>query len=270
MVLPNTAASKAGIRPGDRILTADGVDVSTGSMSRGPWRRIQKKKWNEVIEANGSVTWTLQVETAGTNEIRTLVLRLPTPAPRWGSTVWRVPEDRIPIVVPEPGPLARRAEEILNNGIWVILRRSYLKGFSLPTDATHPNFLCYQWTVWSGSIAHRMYVSRQRDRTDIIFEVISHVDAPFFSNFSPAVTPEESLSSATTVLATDSRTYLTSPSGVLEAAWRLPRSNKQEAIPLGLASEGFQAEVDFWLTKVGKVSSLWPLGVIDGASPATK
>jgi hypothetical protein len=268
MVLPNTAASKAGVRPGDRIVTADGEETASGSSALRKWRGIQKKKWAEVEEGKGGVLWTLQVEVAGTWEMRTVTLRLPTPAPHWGSTVWRAPEGRTPVLVPEPGPFAERAQQVLNNGIWMILRTSYVNGFKLPVDAAHPNFLCYQWTLWSGSTGHRIYVSQQRGRTDIILEAITKDNSSsFFSGITPAATPDQTLSSATTALATDSRTYLTSPSGVLEKAWRLPRSNQQEEIPLGLASVGFQAEVDFWLTKVGKASPLWPLGVIDN-SPA--
>ena len=268
VVLPNTAASKAGVRPGDRIVTAEGEETESWSFSLSKWRGIQKRKWAEVEAGKSGVSWTLQVETAGTWAMRTLTLQLPTPAPHWGSTLWRVPEDRSPVAVPEPGPLAERAQQVINNGIWMLLRGSYVRGFRLPTDATHPHFLCYQWTLWSGSTGHRIYVSRQRGRTDIILEVIYAENRSFFSRLAPAIVPERNLASATTVFASDSRTYLTSPSGVLEMAWRLPRSNRQEEIPPGLARAGFEAEVDFWLTKVGKVSPLWPLGVI-GSSPDT-
>ena len=263
MVLPNTAASKAGVRPGDRIVVADGEETGSWTSALRKWRGIQKKKWAEVEEGKGGVIWTLQVETAGTLAMRTVTLQLPTPAPHWGSTVWRAPADRRTVVVTEPGPLAERAQQVLNNGIWMVLRASYVNGFKLPVDAAHPHFLCYQWTLWSGSTGHRMYVSQQRGRTDIILEAIAKDNSSsIFSGITPAATPDQTLSSATTALAIDSRTYLTSPSGVLEMAWRLPRSNHQEEIPRGLASAGFEAEVDFWLTKVGKVSSLWPLGVI--------
>ena len=266
VVLPNTAASKAGVRPGDRILTADGLPTASESSSLRNWRDLQKKKWLEVASGKSGVIWTLRVETAATLERRTLTLQLPTPAPHWGSTVWRAPEDRIPVVVPEPGPLAERAQQVLNNGIWMLLRGSYVQGFKLPIDAAHPYFLCYQWTLWSGSIGHRIYVSRQRGRTDIIFEVIYKENTPFFASLAPTTVPERNLASATTVFAIDSRSYLTSPSGELELAWRLPRSNHQQEIPLEAARAGFEAEVDFWLTKVGKVSPLWPLGVI-GSPP---
>lgn len=270
MVLPNTAASKAGVRPGDRIVTADGEETGSWTSSLRKWRGIQKKKWAAVEEGKGGVPWILQVETAGTWEMRTITLQLPTPAPHWGSTVWRAPEGRTPAVVLEPGPLAERAQQILDNGIWMVLRASYVNGFKLPVDAAHPHFLCYQWTLWSGSTGHRMYVSQQRGRTDIILEAIDKDNsASIFSGTTPAATPDQTLSSATTALAVDSRTYLTSPSGVLEKAWRLPRSNRQEEIPPGVASAGFAAEVDFWLTKVGKVSSLWPLGVITNSPDAS-
>ncbi len=270
VVLPNTAASKAGVRPGDRILTADSLPTASGASSLNHWRDLQKKKWTEVASGKSGVTWTLQVETAGTLEKRMLTLQLPTPAPHWGSMVWRVPEDRIPVVVPEPGPLAERAQQVLNNGIWMLLRGSYVKGFRLPIDAAHPSFLCHQWTLWSGSIGHRIYVSRQRGRTDIIFEVIDKENTPFFASLAPVTVPERNLASATTVFAIDSRSYLTSPSGELEIAWRLPRNNQQQEIPLEAARAGFEAEMDFWLKKVGKVSPRWPLGVLESGADAPR
>ncbi len=267
VVLPNTAASKADLRPGDRILAADGKSTAAGSMSATKWRGLQEEKWREVTSGKPDVVWTLTVETAGSKAIRTLTLQLPTPAPHWGASNWRPPVGRAPAVVREAGPLAQRAHDILDHGVWMILRQSYVRGFQLPTDAAHPHFLCYEWTLWDDSVGHRMYVSQQRGRTDIVFEVIYRQTGGLLSFLRPVKTPEQNLASATTLHAVDSAAYLTSPSGVLEAAWRIPYpTNNQKEIPLRAASAGFQAEVDFWLRRVTKTSGLWPFGLVDASA----
>jgi hypothetical protein len=259
VVLPNTAGSRAGLRPGDRILKADGKLTASGSSTLATWRELQEEKWQELATGEAKASWNLLVETAGTGELRTLELRLPTPAPHWGSGVWQAPRERAPVTVPEAGILAERAAEVLNNGIWVLLRGSYVRGFRLPVDAAHPNFLCYQWTLWRESVGHRMYVSQQRGRTDIIFEVIAREGGALFSRDVPGAYPDRNFTSATTVFAIDATAYLTSPSGALETAWRLPRNNRQQEIPTEAARAGFEREVEFWTKRVGKSPGLWPL-----------
>ncbi len=266
-LLPNTAATKAGLRPGDRIISSDGQSTAGSVFSSSKWRRIQEKKWAEVAAGKKNVTWTLEVETAGTKERRTLKLVVPTPSPHWGASVWSAPEDRRPATVPETGPLAERAKQVLDNGIWILLRASYVRGFDLPISAQQPYFLAYEWMLLGGGGAHFIYVSQQRGRTDIILEVISKHGAMQVSTVAPAAATG-TLASPTTVFAVASRSYLTSPSGALEKAWLLPRGGKQCEIPLEEAREEFQAEMDFWLTKVGKVSPRLPLDLIAKRSAA--
>jgi hypothetical protein len=260
VVLPNTAASRAGLEPGDRIVSSDGAPAASGSFSLKKWRRIQESKWAAVARGDSDVTWTLVVESATTQKRRTLHLRIPTPPPRWGDAVWRTP-NRPPASVTEPGPLADRARLVLDNGIHVLLRRSYLNGLQLPVDATQPYFLCHQWTLWSGSAGHRIYVSQQRGRTDIILEAISAEAAATFSENAATATPGRPISSPTTIFARESRVYLTSPSGALERAWALPRGRPQQEIPHDLARAEFQRELDFWLNKTTTASPRWPLTV---------
>jgi hypothetical protein len=263
-VIPNTAASKAGLRPGDRIVLADNMPTGGSSRALREWQRLQKRKWAEIETGATRVTWTLVAESLWAPEDSRLVrLELPTPPPHWGATVWQAPRDRKSVTVPEPGPLAARAEEILNNGIWMILRETYQKGLDLPTDTANPMFLCFQWTLWDARGGHRMWVSRQRGRTDIIFEVITRSNNQgLFGASTPSRTPDHSLASAVTTLATRGVAYLTSPSGRLEKAVKL---GQEEELPLGAASVGFHAEMDFWLSQVGKTSPLWPLGVIESS-----
>jgi hypothetical protein len=145
----------------------------------------------------------------------------------------------------------------------MILRETYQKAFRLPTDATNPSFLCYQWTLWDAAGGHRMLVSRQRGQTDIIFELITRANnSPQDGGNTPSRSPDDTLGTATTTLATRAKAYLTSPSGRLEKAMELGR---REELPLGEASAGFHAELDFWLNRVGKTSPLWPLGILKPA-----
>ncbi|ATC65275.1 hypothetical protein CMV30_15695 [Nibricoccus aquaticus] len=267
VVLPNTAASRAGLEPGDRIVSSDGAPTASGSFSLKKWRRIQETKWAAVARGENDVTWTLVVESATTQKRRTLHLRIPTPPPRWGDTVWRAP-DRRPALIPEPGPLADRARLILDHGIHVLLRRSYLNGLQLPVDANQPYFLCHQWTLWSDSVGHRIYVSQQRGRTDIILEAISAEASADLSANAATATPGRPISSPTTIFARESRVYLTSPSGALERAWALPRGRPQQEIPHDLARPEFQRELDFWLNQTTTSSPRWPLTVNADHTPA--
>jgi hypothetical protein len=260
VLLPNTAATKAGMRPGDRIVTSDGASTASTFFSSSKWRGIQEKKWAEVAAGKQNVTWTLEVESGDTGARRTLKLVIPTPAPHWGSSVWQAPEDRQPAKIAEPGPLAERAKLVLDNGIWILLRESYVRGFDLRADPGQIYLLYYQWTQWEGAKGHRIYVSQRRGRTDIILEAISREFSRSQSSAAaPSGSPTRSLASATTVFASASQAYLTSPSGALEKAWLLPN---QREIPVEDARDGFRAEIDFWLTRVGKVSPRWPLGLL--------
>ncbi|RXK52805.1 hypothetical protein ESB00_13875 [Oleiharenicola lentus] len=265
MVLPNTAASKAGLRPGDRIVLADNMPTGSHSRALREWQRLQKKKWAEIESGATGILWTLVVESVwAKGDTRFVRLELPTAAPHWGATIWQTPPDRKPVRVPEPGPLATRAEEILNNGIWMILRETYQKGFDLPTDAANPSFLCFQWTLWDERGGHRMWVSRQRGRTDIIIEaIVRSNNQSVFGGTTPSRTPDQTLASVVTTLATSGVAYLTSPSGRLEKAVKL---GQETELPIDAATAGFHAEMDFWLNQVGKTSPLWPLGVIEPAT----
>jgi hypothetical protein len=260
VVLPNTAASKAGLRPGDRIVASDGASTACDSSALREWRTIQKRKWSDVATGIAGATWKLQVESAGTAELRMINLELPTPPPHWGSSKWRAPQDRTPLVISENGVLTARAEQVFNNGIWTLLRESYTRGLQLPTDATKPYFLCYQWTLWEDSVGHRIYVSQQRGRIDIILEAIQQEQRGFFSRQAAKKSPDRNLSSETTVFAVRGQAYLTSPSGELLRAHTL---SGQKEISLEAARPGFEAELRFWLTKVGKRSALWPLEIMD-------
>ncbi len=262
VLLPNTAATKAGLRPGDRIVSSDGKSTASLIFSPKKWRETQDKKWKDVAAGDRHVTWTLEVEGAGTTDVRKVVLVVPTPSPHWGATTWQEPEDRKPATVTETGPLAERAKSILDNGLWILLRASYVRAFNFPINEADPFFLCYQWTQWDGPAGHRIYVSQVRGHTDIIFEAISREMTTSDSKAAPNGSPTRALASATTVFAVDSRAFLTTPSGELVKAWRIATPTRQFEISAAEAQEEFEREKDFWLTRIGKVSPRWPLGLL--------
>ena len=89
----------------------------------------------------------------------------------------------------------------------------------------------FQWSVGAG---RTFVVSQVRGHTDIILQ--------------------------------DGRTYyLTSPAAQLERAVRnerVPQLDPWREIRLSEAEAAFRTEVDFWLSRVGKVSERWPLELI--------
>jgi len=198
------------------------------------------------------------VEDIGTGESRTVTLRLPTPAPRWGGPVWHAPEGRSAAPVTETGPLAQRAQEILDHGIWMILRGSYAKGFGLVAPGVDPGTVGYQWTLWDEQGGHRMLVTQQRGPTEIVLEFIARPNQRIGGDLTPTSSPDPTLASERTVLGAKAWAYYTSPSGELRAALRLGR--KEFLVPAE-ARSGFEAELDFWLHRVGKVSERWPLEI---------
>lgn len=233
-IVPNTAASKAGLKPGERIVRSDGQSTTSSVFSTSKWRRLQQKKWAEVTAGKKSVTWTLEVEAVGSTETRTVKLIVPTAPPRWGATTWQKPEGRTPAVT-EPGPLAEFARNVLDNGLWQVdWGNANLLGFA---RADENKFLGYGWSLGNLEIGeHRVLVSQQRGRTDVIF--VSR-------------TKEHGTS-----------TFFTSPSGALEKTWGRPLRGKWGELPLEEGRIAFQAEMDFWLTRVGKVTGRWPFELI--------
>ncbi|HUR58435.1 MAG TPA: hypothetical protein VM029_12035 [Opitutaceae bacterium] len=245
-IVPNTAAARAGLRPGELILKSEGQATTGGAFSTGKfgqWSKTQKKKWEEVAAGKKNVTWMLEVQNPITRAIRTVKLIVPTPPPHWGASLWRAPEGRVPATVPEPGPLAERARAVLDNGIWISLDWALrsLFGKELP-PGVEPT--AYEWHLENEKTGrHQVYVTQFRGRTDIVL-----------ATWSPATGP---------------RFYLTSPSGVLEKAWRWQRpkgsmSYTMVEVPLAEAGAGFAHELDLWSTKVGKVSARWPFELKPG------
>ncbi len=249
-VVPNTAADKAGLKPGERILKSDGQSLVTGLLSSvqlKKWRLTEKRKWEEVAAGKKDVTWTLEVQAQGTKVIRTVKLVVPSPPPHWGASIWQAPQGRTPATVAENGPLTERSRTILDHGVASLLRERYtqllgldfkngLRGDAL--SGREPTG--YEWHLGDGRREgmHEIVVTQFRGRTDVFF----HTRSP----------------------ATGLRFYLTSPSGALEKAWLVPPQGKQYEMPLAEARVGFEHELDFWTTKVVRGIGHWPFEVKSG------
>ncbi len=241
-VLPNTAAARAGLQPGERILKAEGRST-VGSLfvtgNLGQWGKTQKKKWAEVAAGKKNVALTLEVESPVTKAVRTVKLVVPTPPPHWGSAVWQKPEGRSPARVEETGPLAERCRELIDHGIWGMVACGLVAprileiyfGRKIPPDEVPTG---YEWHVgnWSEG-SHQMMVTQFRGRTEILL----HANK-----------------------ARDYRVYLTSPSGVLAKAWQWGRGKPFE-LSAEEARAGFEHEVDLWANQIVRGTGRWPFEV---------
>ena len=240
-VVPNTAAARAGLQPGERILKSEGkstVGSPFSSGKSGQWYKTQKKKWSEVAAGKTNVTWMLEVETPTTKAVRTVKLVVPTPPPHWGASIWRRPEGRNPSTVTETGPLAGRARDVLDNGILTWVHDGFFQSFLGESVSLGSEPTGYEWRIGGRREGeHRIFVTQFRGRTDVVLDVGAY--------------------------ATGRWVYLTSPSGALERAWRFTRKQKGE-IPLEAARAGFEHELDLWTTKVQTVSGRWPFELKPG------
>jgi hypothetical protein len=224
-VFPNTAAAKAGLRPGDSVQKIDGKSVGLATILSVGFKpqKLQERLWAELARGKKSVTLTMEVRAPQATESRTVTLVLPSPPPHWGSEKWSAPEGRTPAVVKEPGPLAALAREVLDNGIWT-------GGFTQEG---------YEWRIVQPAMGRRISVTQQNGKTEITLERRSGE--------------------------TGESRFLTSPSGALESGWGdPPKKQKQKKIPDEELRAQFEVELDFWLHKVGRVTGRWPFEALSG------
>ena len=238
-VLPNTAAARAGLRPGELILKADGKSATSTLFSPNTWRKLQDRKLNAAAGATKGVTWTLEIQSVDGKSTRTVPLTVPTPAPHWGEAPWAAPAGRLPVEVAEAGPLAERAHLVLNNGIWALFNNNALaQGFGWKTDPSVP-LRGFQWTIVDPTDRrHRIFVTQQHGHTEIMLETSSRE--------------------------TGQSNFLTSPSGAMEKA--IHRAFGRNAAP-PTAEQGrarFEQELSFWLKEVTDQSDRWPLELKGG------
>jgi hypothetical protein len=238
-IYPNTAAAKAGLRPGDRVVKTDGASAAVTLFSLSKWSKLSRRKWAEIAAGKKSVTWTLDVESWDQKEKRTVKMEVPTAPPRWGASKWQPPAGRTSAVV-EPGPLADLAREMLGNGIWVVARGVALLGFERKPEP----WLGYEWLLTTTNVErHRLFVTQQRGRTEMVFDRSG--------GGQPGVQ------------------FLTSPNGALEK-WHRYRQRgeaKFEEMALEEAREAFQREIDFWTKEVGRVTGRWPFEWLKTEAP---
>lgn len=236
-VLPNTAAAKAGLRPGDRIVTSDGRAATASVFSFSKWRQFERRKWAEVSSGKKNVAWTLEVESWPAKSRRTVEMKVPTPAPHWGAKRWQSPPDRVPAQVAEPGPLADLARRVLDHGIWMLLRwqrpagapKGQSKAFDEPV-------LGYSWTLHTpDQQSHTIIVRQQDGRTEIQL----HRRA-----------------------GDDTHAFTTSPTGALERSRWHRRGKPPRSLELEEERAEFANEIAFWLAEVGSVSGRWPFELL--------
>lgn len=236
-IFPNTAAAKAGLRPGDFIERIDGKSLSLSraiSLGTKP-QKLQERKWAELQAGKKNATLALQVHAPGEKASRTVTLIIPSPPPHWGSEQWIAPEGRTPAVVKEAGPLEALARNVLDNGIWSMAEMSSINGARVPV-------LGYEWRIVQPSGSHRIWVTQQQGKTEITLE------------HRPA-SPELEFSS-----------FSTSTSGAMDKGRCLaPKiKGKRRKFAADEIRAEFEAEIDFWLNKVGRVTGRWPFEALSG------
>ncbi|MDB6126198.1 MAG: hypothetical protein JWM35_94, partial [Verrucomicrobia bacterium] len=237
-VIPNTAAAKAGLRPGELIAKIDGNSPWLNPFKPG---RLQGLQWVEGEGSKKTMTVSMEVRAPGAKKSRKVTMVLPSPAPHWGSEKWSPPEGRRPAVVKETGPLASLAREVLDNGVWSM--QSDTSFIEAPPCNVAP-VLGYRWTITQPSGSHTLWASQQRGKTEI---VLSHSSAEMRYG-----------------------RFLTSPAGAMNKSRCLALKTKtgyREFSSEEVRAE-FQSEMDFWLTKVGRVTGRWPFEAL-AAEPAT-
>lgn len=236
-VIPHTAAAKAGLRPGEFIVKFNG---------QSPWLNIfklpklQELHWTPPGPGK-TMTCTFEVRAPGAKESRMVTMVLPSPAPHWGDEKWSAPAGRSPAAIREAGPLAALAREVLDNGIWTI---HYDPRFLEAQPLSEAPLLGYRWRIEQPSGSHDIWVTQQRGKTEILLAYSSP--------------------------ATGYSRFLTSPSGAMDKArCQAPgkKGERREFSPEEVRAQ-FEAEIDFWLHQVGRVTGRWPFEALAGATAA--
>lgn len=236
-VFPNTAASKAGLRPGDLVTKIDGKTPSVWSLAFKP-NKLQERKWAELAAGKKTATLTMLVRSPEAKELRTVTMVIPSPPPRFGSKMWSAPEGRPPAQVPEAGPLAALAREVLDNGIWTFTGYAKRDGVQVPLFG-------YGWRIVEPAGTRRIMVTQQNGKTEITL--------------------------TRRWAKTGQSWFTTSPSGAMDRGGGTTPKKKDEkrrAFTDDEVRAEFAAEVDFWLHKVGRVTGRWPFEVLPSTAAA--
>ncbi|MEO6568679.1 MAG: hypothetical protein ABIO94_07930 [Opitutaceae bacterium] len=228
-IFPNTAAARSGLRPGERVSKIDGKSVSFFSMLSLVTKpqKLQQRKWAELEKGKKS-TVSLVLEVYAPNSKETRNVTLVLPSP---APHWGSEK--------WSAPEGRTPAVVTEAGPLAALAREVLdNGIWTGTYETTG----YEWRIVQPSGMHRIRVTQQHGKTDISLEYRS-----------PATGRSE---------------FSASPSGAMErASGQPPKKRKLKETPPEELRAQFEAEIDFWLHKVGRVSGRWPFEALPNKTP---
>lgn len=224
-VFPHTAAAKAGLRPGECIEKIDGKAVGIATLlSLG----FKPQKLQQRL-------WD---ELARGKPQVSVTLEVRAPAAKTTRTVTLTLPSKPPRWGGEKwsAPEGRAPAVVREAGPLAALAREVLDNGIWSGSYDQPGF---EWRIVQPAGGHRIWVRQQGGATEIRLE-----------HFSPDTGHGE---------------FTTSPTGAMETArWSPPPKQKGAVLSPEELRARFEAELDFWLHKVGRVTGRWPFEALSG------
>jgi len=223
-VFPNTAAAKAGLHPGEWIDKIDGNPVGFTTILSVGFKPQKLQERMWAELARGKKSVTLTMEVRAPRAKETRTVTLVLPSP---PPHWG--SDKW------AAPEERAPAVVTEPGPLAALAREVLDNGISTGAYGHPG---YEWRIVQPSSGHRITVAQQDGKTQIRLELLSPM--------------------------TGQSAFTTSPSGAMESGLCYPPKKKK---PLENPEElraQFEAEIDFWLHKVGRVTGRWPFEALTG------
>jgi hypothetical protein len=224
-VFPNTAAAQAGLRPGERIDKIDGKSVGLMTILSLGFKPEKLQQRMWNELARGKKSVTVTMEVRAPKAKESRTVNLTLPSP---APHWGSKK--------WSAPEGRAPAVVKEAGPLAALAREVLDNgiWSGAYDNSG-----YQWRIVQPSDGHRIWVSQQNGKTEIKLEHRS--------------------------LETGHSEFSTSPSGAMETGrCSPPKKQKRKEIPPEEVRARFEAEIDFWLHKVGRGTGRWPFEALSG------